>query len=1147
MKLTMVPGPVHSLEKKAEDLLSAAQLEEARMEKVRAAAASPDGLLMDQSYDSASTVLDKLPKHIAVLKPVMEKMRETYPATFEFMRYQWSRLPPSMRMKMITKSTDYKTLYDDPEMKPFTEWLRKLEGSGGVENELHYEFRRVAMAERMRAAEMWQETDAALAEMRAEEATIEAMLPEVEMNEEALEELFEEGEPGTPEEIAELMEEIKEIGKMADDPVVHLMLHHMAYPRDAIDPTGNLRRIFSDEEPTTLSDADILAMSEQRAKLNRIMLGFRHNVLADLPEVEQKSIQELYEESAAEPTEPEAKAAWLKRMAAAAQQLEAAHTHGLTTNDAYRDAIDNFMSRNNTDVVPNPVALRLLIDSMQTVVDDYNPELKELIHEHGAEVAEQILLDSTLQAAVDEAESEDWVRLESIRTRQVDDDEEDIEDISPVGALLDVEADLAELEDDDIEDLLTPEYAEVVLKEMAESEMPLEMTVTDEERSELLETYEAHLEAYIYNKPLDPKYLTAEDNEVDVALSGTSDQAFSYLKNVLRLPDNNVRDVTRSVLLDYARKVYADLGVTVEGADVTDTSILDQIKRMRHNIAAALSSPGVSAEEKEAAANLTDLLAEVEAPILDSGYLAVDDPEKQWEEGKQTLQIAKDLLVEYNTQISQWEATVDSVFAKAREATQRMLDPANTSPQPWVQQLRELHEQAYGAELPNPLASVTSSDIMDEWARAVKEELMFEEARTKLQRERAAMHNSLERQMAPLRSVNQPAVAPEVDNGYYQFSETDIQAQRPIEERIYVSSETELDQLFSEANVGRYINFTDRDVKKYLPEGFSVPITRREFANTDSKALLLRQQTLEAIANLKAQQAAGFVVPAHKLTPANDAATPKPMMLHGYNGVGKSAVMSEVVYWARRAGWFVLYIPDANAYLSAGVYVSKNNQEGTWDQPKLFVRMFSNLISAHSDKLKEINLSTPTKVGKITAKTLFDVVEYGSVLEQYAAQCFTVFKNEIKKITQFPVLLAVDSYNSLYSPSVSFRDPESTAYQKPFLHPYNMTLGRMFYDAHVNHKLVYGTFIGALSESAPLRVFVNHTPDAELHGGCALVEPKYLEIVPYSMPEFTSVMEHYKHKNWIRTQMSTGSASELYIYQLTSGFPGAVWSYAKRL
>lgn len=1171
LKLVLQPGPV-AAEKRAKKAMSFEEKEEARMKKVAAVAADPEGLLKHQSYNIGESILPKLPKHVEVLEEVVKKMKETYPATFAFMHYQWMRLPPSMRAKAISRTADYDLMQTDPQMKPFFDWLRRTEGSGGAENEMRLLARRSIIGQKMMFSEMWQEADAALAEMKSEEETLEVLFPEEDLELESIiaddpaEEMYDEdGElisPSHSEEPLDMYEEedegeasftmeemkeewdkeIKTQEALFSDPELHVVLHYMVNPRSSIDPSGALQRAFN---PELISEVDTLAIIEQRAKLNRIMLGFKRNLLQETPELENTPLLELYTDATIPPTDPQEKAAWEQRMAAAEQQLRNASAQGLTADEAYHHSLESFKEEHDVDFVPNPVALRILIDTMQQTVDDYNPELKALIERVGDEDAEEILI----------TQVEDFIE-EKDHARAADSPpSSEALDLEAAEVDMELIAELDQVDPEELDDAMHPMYSSMVLREFIDAPYSIDLIVNEARRKELTEIFTAHVDAFVHGKPLDPKYMSEEDKALDAA--ETSEQHYEVVKRIMDLPDANTREMTRELLADYTRTLAADMGLVTPGEDVLDAAIEHHIDTMRSELENALENPGNHSEEQIASMQRAiELLDNIEAPFLcdEEDEIPVGDPRVQWAQAKHMLRTTKDTLIHMNTELGRWEARLDGLFEKARTATKRMLDPENASTMPdHIQKLKALHESVYGTELPNPLKSVSSDDIMAEWARAVKEQLMLEEARTSVQRERDAVANTMKRQSAPLSTVPHPPIVPEsieesppIDNGFYPFSTSDMTELKPVQDRIYLNTDgVNVEDIFVESNVGRYLNFSEREIKKYLPEGFSVHLTRREFAYTKSKALLLRKEALGVIENLKRQLEDGFVLPANADSKSVDAA--RSMMLHGHRGSGKSAVMSEVVYWARRSGWLVVYVPDGNAYLNGGVYINKNAQEGTWDQPKLFVRMFGHLVSAHADKLKEINLRTPTKVGKIEAKTLFDVVEYGSVLEQYAAQCFSVFKSEIKKVTQFPVLFAFDSYNSLYTPCLAFRDPESTSYYKDPMDPYNMTVGRLFYDAHVNHKLSYGTFLGAVTDSAPIRPFINHTPDLKLHPGAQLYEPKYLEVKPYSMTEFTTVMEHYKHKNYVRTSMSSGSASEMYIYQLTSGFPGAVWSYSKKL
>ena len=47
--------------------------------------------------------------------------------------------------------------------------------------------------------------------------------------------------------------------------------------------------------------------------------------------------------------------------------------------------------------------------------------------------------------------------------------------------------------------------------------------------------------------------------------------------------------------------------------------------------------------------------------------------------------------------------------------------------------------------------------------------------------------------------------------------------------------------------------------------------------------------------------------------------------------------------------------------------------------------MLTYLMDAHSDKLKNIPLRTQVNIDRFTGKTLFDLVEYGAGLHEFAA------------------------------------------------------------------------------------------------------------------------------------------------------------------
>ena len=73
---------------------------------------------------------------------------------------------------------------------------------------------------------------------------------------------------------------------------------------------------------------------------------------------------------------------------------------------------------------------------------------------------------------------------------------------------------------------------------------------------------------------------------------------------------------------------------------------------------------------------------------------------------------------------------------------------------------------------------------------------------------------------------------------------------------------------------------------------------------------------------------------------------PKPILLHGSLGVGKSAILQQVVYWARKNGWIVFNVKSARKWVSSGGIIEKSKvMPGHWDQPYVQRRAPQSLLS----------------------------------------------------------------------------------------------------------------------------------------------------------------------------------------------------------
>lgn len=138
---------------------------------------------------------------------------------------------------------------------------------------------------------------------------------------------------------------------------------------------------------------------------------------------------------------------------------------------------------------------------------------------------------------------------------------------------------------------------------------------------------------------------------------------------------------------------------------------------------------------------------------------------------------------------------------------------------------------------------------------------------------------------------------------------------------------------------------------KYLPEGLGGHISAREFQATKAKALLIRQPVIDAIDQLRKAHENAF---AKSLSPA-------PPVLIGEKGSGKSAALAQIVYWARRSGWLVLYMPNGMDITAGGDFIEKSplrKDEAIWDDPSTSYKLLNTFLTAHAEKLKELPVKT---------------------------------------------------------------------------------------------------------------------------------------------------------------------------------------------
>jgi len=217
-------------------------------------------------------------------------------------------------------------------------------------------------------------------------------------------------------------------------------------------------------------------------------------------------------------------------------------------------------------------------------------------------------------------------------------------------------------------------------------------------------------------------------------------------------------------------------------------------------------------------------------------------------------------------------------------------------------------------------------------------------------------------------------------------------------------------------------------------------------------------------------------------------------------------VLASVAYWARKSGWIVIYLKGYD-WVNGGHIITKSKlirDPVCWDQPKLAMKFLHGILNVHGMQLLKIPLRTQREWPyKLKGKSLYDLVEYGSVSGEFAGEVTVHLRNELAAQIEYPVLVVADDYNCFYFPSKTFCDPESRKYRKEHLQPSRLTISRIFMDMHKRPKLAFGTFLGGTTERIPSRIIEPYKP------------LNWVTCPAYSFEEFEALCDSYERLKWI--------------------------------
>jgi small subunit ribosomal protein S29 len=190
------------------------------------------------------------------------------------------------------------------------------------------------------------------------------------------------------------------------------------------------------------------------------------------------------------------------------------------------------------------------------------------------------------------------------------------------------------------------------------------------------------------------------------------------------------------------------------------------------------------------------------------------------------------------------------------------------------------------------------------------------------------------------------------------------------------------------------------------------------------------------------------------------------ILVHGVQGVGKTAVLASIVACARRSGAIVLFIPDGNQMHQNGFYVEPDDKRtGIFNLPILTQTVCRHLMESHENEMKDFMVEasvvdtffTESQIRKIkeytvgTSISLVSLLNNGIERTDLAPMCYAAAMYVLMSQNEKDFIMVLDEGNCFYIPqghyyheSYDFNVKKSIPYHQislfePFLNTMNIT------------------------------------------------------------------------------------------------------------
>mmetsp|Transcript_5692 Transcript_5692/g.7446 ORF Transcript_5692/g.7446 Transcript_5692/m.7446 type:complete len:492 (+) Transcript_5692:101-1576(+) len=238
------------------------------------------------------------------------------------------------------------------------------------------------------------------------------------------------------------------------------------------------------------------------------------------------------------------------------------------------------------------------------------------------------------------------------------------------------------------------------------------------------------------------------------------------------------------------------------------------------------------------------------------------------------------------------------------------------------------------------------------------------------------------------------------------------------------------------SDVGKYLETPDAE--NIICEGLCGE-TEMEFSATGKSYIQIREQTVTLLQKLESFAPTSTSQQSKVEKKGNnnhERMNLEPMILvEGMRGCGKSTLLNAVVLYARENGWLVMFARNPRDWISEKYGFVLGTETGAavvrsqittdrFGQPNLAVSLLKDIQKAHGDKLQNLEqkreylhqLYQREKEGKIEKK-LTTIIERGLKFPIHASNCLFDLRMELGLVSEYPVLIVCDQFNSLYWPT----------------------------------------------------------------------------------------------------------------------------------